>query len=147
MRIETRFLSAKEAERHVHKNSKVACSKHTNSEVACSKHTMSENRRFDDALTYQTARRRRHDAVPALFVYWEDTFSHLTSHLSTVERYVVIKLDTAVNIHYENTPFQIYRKFHLQKLKISDKKLRYFSYFYSKHRLWVLVRTALARRF
>ena len=24
-------------------------------------------------------------------------------------------------IHYENMPFQIYRKFHLQKLKISDK--------------------------
>ena len=23
--------------------------------------------------------------------------------------------------HYENTPIQIYRKFHLQKLKISDK--------------------------
>ena len=24
--------------------------------------------------------------------------------------------------HYKNTPIQIYRKFHLQKLKISDKK-------------------------
>ena len=24
--------------------------------------------------------------------------------------------------HYENTPIQIYRKFQLQKLKISDKK-------------------------
>ena len=25
--------------------------------------------------------------------------------------------------HYENTPIQMYRKFHLQKLKISDNKL------------------------
>ena len=31
--------------------------------------------------------------------------------------------------------------------KNSDKKFWYFSYFCSKHRLWVLVRTALARRF
>ena len=38
-----------------------------------------------------------------------------------MKRYVVIKLDTAVYIHYENTPIQIYIKFHLQKLKISDK--------------------------
>ena len=28
--------------------------------------------------------------------------------------------------HYENTPIQIYRKFHLQKLKFSNKKLWYF---------------------
>ena len=31
--------------------------------------------------------------------------------------------------------------------KFSDKKFTYFSYFCSKHRLWVLVRTASARRF
>ena len=38
--------------------------------------------------------------------------------------------------HYENTPIQIYRKFHLQKLKIFRyKNLRYFSYSCSKHRL------------
>ena len=50
--------------------------------------------------------------------------------------------------HYENTPIQICRKFHLQKLKkFSDEKLWYFSYFCSKHRLWVLVRTASSRRF
>ena len=50
--------------------------------------------------------------------------------------------------HYENMPIQIYRKFHLKKkLKIFDKKLSYFSYFCSKHRLWVLVRTASVRRF
>ena len=33
------------------------------------------------------------------------------------------------------------------KRKFSDKKFRYFSYFCSKHRLWVLVRTASVRRF
>ena len=42
--------------------------------------------------------------------------------------------------HYENTPIQIYRKFHLKKTRIfSDKKLWYFPHFCSKHRLWVLV--------
>ena len=46
-------------------------------------------------------------------------------------------MEESVNIlHYENTPIQIYIKFHLQKLKFSDKKLWYFSYFCSKHRLW-----------
>ena len=34
-----------------------------------------------------------------------------------------------------------------KRRKFSDKKLLYFSYFGSKHRLWVLVRTASARRF
>ena len=34
-----------------------------------------------------------------------------------------------------------------KKWKFSDKKLWYFSYFCSKHRLWVLVRTASPRRF
>ena len=47
------------------------------------------------------------------------------------------------NIHYENTLIQIYWKFYYQKKrKFSDKKFCYFSYFCSKHRLWVLVRTA-----
>ena len=31
--------------------------------------------------------------------------------------------------------------------KFSDKKIWYFSYFFSKHRLWILVRTASPRRF
>ena len=35
-------------------------------------------------------------------------------------KYVCTDLNTH---HYENTPIQIYRKFHLKKLKISDKKL------------------------
>ena len=50
--------------------------------------------------------------------------------------------------HYENTPIQIFRKFHLQKLKNADKNFYiFFSYFCPKHRLWILVRTASERRF
>ena len=50
--------------------------------------------------------------------------------------------------HYRNTPIQIYRKFHLQKLKnFQMENSDFFSYFCSKHRLWVLVRTASPRRF
>ena len=49
--------------------------------------------------------------------------------------------------HCENTPIQIYWKFYNKKGKFSDKKIWYFSFVCSKHRLWVLVRTASARRF
>ena len=53
-----------------------------------------------------------------------------------------------LRVHYENTPMQIYRKFHLQKIEnFQIKNSDIFSYFCSKHRLWVLVRTASARRF
>ena len=41
--------------------------------------------------------------------------------------------------HYENMSIQIYWKFYHQKWKFLDKKFWYFSYFCSKHRLWVLV--------
>ena len=40
------------------------------------------------------------------------------------------------NTHDENTPFQIYWKFHHQKLKVFRQKFWYFSYFSSKHSLW-----------
>ena len=50
--------------------------------------------------------------------------------------------------HYENMPIQIYRRFHFQKLKdFQIKPPIFFLYFCSKHRLLVLDRTALARRF
>ena len=49
--------------------------------------------------------------------------------------------------HYENMPVQIYWKFYTtKKWKFSDKKFWYFSYFCSKHWLWVLLRTASVRR-
>ena len=38
--------------------------------------------------------------------------------------------------HYENTPIQIYRKFHLQKTEKFQMTNSIFSYFCSKHRLW-----------
>ena len=55
-----------------------------------------------------------------------------------------------------NQPIQIYRKFHLQNLKIMSppksenfqiKNSDIFSFFGSKHRLWLLVRTALTSQF
>ena len=50
--------------------------------------------------------------------------------------------------HYENTPIQIYGKFHHQKTEnFQIKKLWYISYFCSKYRLWVLVRTTSSRQF
>ena len=58
-----------------------------------------------------------------------------------------LPVNTRTQIHYENTPIQMYRKFHLQKTEIFQiKNSDIFSYFCSKHRLWVLVRTASARR-
>ena len=43
--------------------------------------------------------------------------------------------------------FKYIENFISKNWKFSDKKLRYFSYFCTKHRLWVLVRTASPRRF
>ena len=50
--------------------------------------------------------------------------------------------------HYGNTPIQIYWKLYNQKREnFSIKKSDIVSFFCSKYRLWVLVRTASARRF
>ena len=43
--------------------------------------------------------------------------------------------------------FKYIENFTSKNWNFSDKIFRYFSYFCSKHRLWVLVRTASARRF
>ena len=43
--------------------------------------------------------------------------------------------------------FKYLENFTSKNWKFSDRKLLYFSYFCSKHRLWVLVRTASPRRF
>ena len=43
--------------------------------------------------------------------------------------------------------FKYIENFTTKKGKFSDKKFWYFSYFCSKHRLWVFVRTTSARRF
>ena len=40
------------------------------------------------------------------------------------------------SVHYENLPIQITENFTTKKMKLSDKKFWYFSYFCSKHRLW-----------
>ena len=41
--------------------------------------------------------------------------------------------DTMATIHYENTPIQIYRKFHLQKLKIFIQKCQILFIFLLKN--------------
>ena len=45
--------------------------------------------------------------------------------------------------HYENTLIQYFENFTTKKGKFSDKKFWYFSYFCSKHKLRVLVRTVM----
>ena len=48
-----------------------------------------------------------------------------------LERNVLLKADSKRQnypVHYENKPIQIYRKFHLQNWKFSDKKLWYYLY-------------------
>ena len=44
-------------------------------------------------------------------------------------------------------PSKYTENFTTKQWKFSDKRIWYFSYFCSQHRLWVLVRTASARRF
>ena len=62
---------------------------------------------------------------------------------------LLIKNSLHQKIHFitKTRLFKYMENFTSKKLKFSDKKLWYFSYFCSKHRLWVLVRTASARRF
>ena len=65
------------------------------------------------------------------------------------------KGDDSVNIalpysekHYENMPIKIYTENFTTKNENFQIKIRiFFSHFCSKHRLWVLVRTASPRRF
>ena len=82
-------------------------------------------------------------------IFWKKniikSFAEFAERKLNVTLYCKVVSDT----HYEKKkPIQIYWKFyHPKKWKFSDKKFWYFSYFCSKHRLWVLVRTASARRF
>ena len=72
-------------------------------------------------------------------------FSYLFFYSVKIQRAFVFAMRP---IHYEVTPFQMYRRFHPQKTEnFQIKNSRYVSYFCSKHRLWVLFRTASARRF
>ena len=54
---------------------------------------------------------------------------------------------TVWGFHYENTPIQIYWKFHHQKTESFQIKILIFSRFCSKYWLWALVRTSSPRRF
>ena len=79
---------------------------------------------------------------PVLLLYLVEPVGHCDQLIGEEEAGVLFSL------HYENTPTQIYRKFHLQKPKyFKIKNSDIFSYSCSKHRLWVPVRTTSARRF
>ena len=56
---------------------------------------------------------------------------------------------TDVSIYFikKTRLFKYIEHFTTKNWKFPDKKFWYFSYFCSKHRLWVLVRTASTRRF
>ena len=85
------------------------------------------------------------DTPTANVILWYPATIVLQGIINTLIKQNQVKLQFTFLFHYENTPIQIYRKFHLQKLKKFRQKLRYFSYFCSKHRLWVLIRTASSR--
>ena len=59
----------------------------------------------------------------------------------------LIRINTVCQYITKTRLFKYTENFTTQKGKISNEKFWYFSYFCSKHRLWVIVRTASARRF
>ena len=102
-----------------------------------------QNRLGEAVLTnttiYVSSRNKKNNVYPCKPQFYYDVQSTLSYHTAN---------GSVQTLHNENTPIQIYRKFHLQKLKtFRYKNSDIFSYFCSKHRLWVLVRTASARRF
>ena len=82
---------------------------------------------------------RNEDMMFTRDIYWPND-SHKIAHLSVllcIQNVIITK--TCLSKYTENLT--------TKKGKFSDEKYWYFSYFCSKHRLWVLVRTASARRF
>ena len=89
-------------------------------------------------------RNKKNNIYVAMPYIWSIAFFHTLISLH------IVMTDVTICIwykHYENMPIQIYWNFNTKKWKLSDKKFWYSSYFCSSHRLWVLVRTASARRF
>ena len=63
-----------------------------------------------------------------------------------IRRLICVLFVSRYILSFENTPIQIYWNFTTKNWMFSIKILIFFSYFCSKHRLWVLVRTASAVR-
>ena len=103
----------------------------------CSLHGIASSKTLVPLLTM-----RNHSLV--LHLYMTLRVVNLTSH-STLWPVNLVSLTTQLCIT-KTCLFKYTENFTSKTWKISDKKLRYFSYFCSKHRLWVLVRTA-SRRF
>ena len=90
-------------------------------------------------LTYHKTNQQMTGKVP---------FVHIKQGLIFCSHFGYLEI---VCIKYQNITktrlFKYIENFTSKNWKFSDKKIWYFSYFCSKHRLWVLVRTASARRF
>ena len=88
-----------------------------------------------------------------LSVYWVPLMPCISSNLCLFFVEDILRLGLQWNIKPNYIPitkthlFKYTETFTTKKRKFSDKKFWYFSYFCSKHRLWVLVRTASTRRF
>ena len=90
----------------------------------------------------------------ALFPFWKSVYSKRKEFAPHGSKFFPSRIDpisegawcAGKQTQYKNTPIQI--KNSPPKTEISDKKKTLiFSYFFSKHWLWALVRTALAKRF
>ena len=100
----------------------------------------------------------RSTGVGMRFKLWQDTMTVTTTDIQTKKDRIgtVIIKNSGAGLIYSNVYiipitktclFKYTENFSTKKLKFSEKKFWYFSYFCSKHRLWVLVRTASTRRF
>ena len=79
-------------------------------------------------------------------MYYSDSYMHGIKTAPDLQVIVGYK-DVFEEYITKTRLFQYIEKISSKNLKFSDKKLRYFSHFCSKHRLWILVRTASARWF
>ena len=97
----------------------------------------------------QTARMRRPIWIVAGYVFWRCGSNMFTSlMIATPHPYTHFMhlIGWRTNIT-KTCRFKHNENCTIKKWKFSDKKSWYFSHFCSKHRLWLLVRTASMRRF
>ena len=78
---------------------------------------------------------------------WRENMYMYTGKSYSERIWVLDSLQNANGYITKTCLFKYIENLTTNKGKFSDKKFRYFSYFCSKHRLWVLVRTASVRQF
>ena len=80
------------------------------------------------------------------FAFWTDKNAKFL-HVDNVDWSEYVDAQAGLSLGWAIMKARLFKyieNFISKHCKFSDKKLWYFSYFCSKHRLWVLVRTALA---